>query len=159
MAAMLTFHPRRALLEATTTKQAFHLPIYQDRAKMAAWEKQFEFRPGKYALWDHTFELPGRETASNAAMISRIAPSPAAMEIYDYPGAYAQRFDGVDKGERDAPHSHPGKALYVGTRSSGIYIHGWPPCNLRTCIIVLHHWDEFRRAVAGERRLSFSISV
>jgi len=81
------------------------------------------------------------------------------METYDFPGAYAQRLDGVDQGGSDAFHSHAGIALYVGTGTSGIYVHGLPVCNRRTCIIVLQHWDDLRRAIAGEKRLSFSISA
>jgi hypothetical protein len=118
MAAMLTFHPRRALLEATAAGQAFRVPVYRDQTRILAWEKVQELRPGKLTLWDHAFELPGG----------------------------------------DAFHSHAGIALYAGTRSSGIYIHGLPVCSRRTCIIVLQYWDDLRRAIAAEKRLSFSVS-
>ena len=141
MTAMLTFYTRRALFEATGSGQSFRVPTYQDPARAAAWEKTQELRPGKVTLWDHAFELPGGQ-----------------LETYDFPGAYAQRFDGVDKGGRDAFHSHAGTAIYVGTRSSGVYVHGLPVCNRRTCIIVLRQWDDIRRAIAGEKRLSFSIA-
>jgi hypothetical protein len=117
------------------------------------WEHAFEFRPGKHTLWDHTFELPGSDV-SNAAVVYRVATGPAIAGIYDFPGTYAQRFDGLDK-----RHSHSGSALYVGTRRSGIYVHGWPPCNLTTCIIVVHEWDRLRLAMAGEKSLSFSVVI
>ena len=119
MPAMLTFYPRRALLEATASGQAFRVPVYRDQTRILAWEKIQELRPGKVTLWDHSFELPGG----------------------------------------DAFHSHPGTALYVGTRGSGIHVHGWPVCNRGTCIIVLQRWDDLRRAIAGEKRVLFSISL
>jgi hypothetical protein len=139
MAAMLTFYPRRALLEATASGQAFRVPVYRDPASILAWEKIQELRPGKFTLWDHAFELPGGEL--DHGVIRRVA-----LETYDFPGA------------GDAFHSHAGTALHVGTRSSGILVHGWPVCNRRTCIIVLQRWDDLRRAIAGEKRALFSIS-
>ena len=142
MTAMLTFYPRRALLEATAAGRTFHVPIHPDPARVAAWEKTQELRTGKVTLWDYAFEVPGGQ-----------------LGTYDFPGVYAQRFDGVDKGGGDAFHTHAGNSLYVGTRSSGIHIHGWPPCNRKTCIIVLRQWDDLRRAIAGEKRLSFSIAT
>jgi hypothetical protein len=154
---MLTFHPRRALLEAAAAGQAFRVPVYRDQTRILAWEKVQELRPGKVTLWDHAFELPGGELDRGASVIRRVAVGPGALEAYDFPGAHAQRFDGVDTGG-DAFHSHAGVALYVGTRSSGIHIHGLPVCNRRTCIIVLQHWDDLRRAIAAEKRLSFSVS-
>jgi len=32
-------------------------------------------------------------------------------------------------------------------------------CDLATCIIVLQQWDALRRAIAGDKSLSFSIST
>lgn len=157
--AAITFYPRRALLEANTAGGAFRVPTYHDRTRVQAWEKMQDLRPGKVTLWDHAFELPSGALERGATVIRRIAVGPGAMEIYDFPGFYDQRFDGVDKGGGDAFHPHAGIALYVGTRSSGIHVHGLPTCNRRTCIVVLQRWDDVRRAIAGEQRLSFSISV
>jgi len=139
MAAMLTFYPRRALLEATASGQAFRVPVYYDQTRILAWEKIQELRTGKVTLWDHAFELPGGEP--DRGVIRRVG-----LETYGFPRA------------DDAFHSHAGTALYVGTRSSGVHVHGLPACNRRTCIIVLQRWDDLRRAIAGEKRLSFSIS-
>jgi|KBSSwiStaDraftv2_1062776.scaffolds.fasta_scaffold06896_3 hypothetical protein len=141
MAAILTFYPRRGLLEATASGQAFRVPVYRDHTRILAWEKIQELRPGKVTLWDHAFELPGGELDRGATVTRRVA-----LEARDFPEA------------GDAFHSHAATALYVGTRSSGIHVDGLPVCNRRTCIIVLQHWDELRRAIAGEKRLSFSIS-
>jgi hypothetical protein len=158
MAATLTFYPRRALIEATGSGQSFSVPTYRDPARVAAWAKTQEFRPGKVTLWDHAFELPGGQPGDGANVIRRIAVGPRTMETYDFPGVYAQRFDGAGKAGGDACHAHTGTSLYVGTRSSGIHVHGWPPCNRKTCIIVLRQWDDLLRAIAGEKHLSFSIA-
>jgi hypothetical protein len=159
MAAMLTFYPRRALLEATAAGLAFQVPIYKDAARATTWEHAYEFRPGKHTIWDHAHDLSGRDTDINAKVILRVAAGPAALEIHDYPGEYAQRFDGVNTGGSNARHPHTGPAVYVGTRSGGIYIHGWPVGNCKSCIIVLRDWDNLRRAIASERHLSFAIGT
>jgi len=141
MAAMLTYHPRRGLLEATAAGRMFRLPTPQDHTRITTWEHAFELRPGKQTLWDHTFELPG--TNGDATVIYRLAAAPGA----------------TDKSRRPPFHSHSGSALYVGTLRSGIYVHGWPPCNLSTCVIVLQQWDALRLAIASEKSLSFAVSV
>jgi hypothetical protein len=88
--------------------------------------------------------------------VTLIGKSPQELGSYDWPGEYAQRFDGPDNRPR-VPHNHPGSAVYVGDRKAGLYIHGWPPCNLKPCIVVLHQWDDLRRAIASEAELSFAI--
>jgi hypothetical protein len=162
MAALLTYHPRRGLLEAAAAGKRFLLPIHYDHARVTAWEHRFEIRTGRYTLWDHTFELPsGRARGNvntNASVIYRIATQPHARAGYDYPGEYAQRFDGVDKGGGSASHSHPGPSVYVGPLDGGIYLHALPLCNRKTCIVVMQQWDDLRRAIAGEPNLSFSLA-
>jgi hypothetical protein len=149
MAATLTFYPRRALLEATVSGHVFSVPIHRDPTMLAKWEKTQERRFGKVTLWDHAFELPGGAPDRDASVIRRVAAGPGAMGIHGF----------TDGGARDAFHSHGGIAVYVGTRSSGIHIHGLPVCNRKTCIVVLQRWDDLRRAIAGENRLSFSVVV
>lgn len=70
------------------------------------WEKTQDLRSGKYTLWDHCFELPGKnleatKTTLESVQLGRTAHklnvANDALELYDYPGGYAQRFDGVDK--------------------------------------------------------------
>ena len=61
-------------------------------------------------LWDHCFESPHKhlearrnqstpESVAAGTVIYRIAVGNfGKLEVYDYPGDYAQRFDGVDEG-------------------------------------------------------------
>ena len=80
-------------------------------ARVTAWEKVQELRAGKVTLWDHCFEMPGNrldaETATLAsvqvgAVVHKLGVGPVPeLELYDYPGGYAGRFDGIDPGGGD----------------------------------------------------------
>ncbi len=75
------------------------------------WTKSQGITSGKYTLWDYRFEMPRKHLDAEA----KIQPSVqiggvshtlqvgnnGELEIYDWPGEYAQRFDGVDKGGGD----------------------------------------------------------
>src|SRR5262249_55007498 len=83
----------------------------RDEQRITAWEKVQELRSGKVTLWDHCFELPHKHLEADKAIQDSAAVgkvthklgvgSNGRLEIYDYPGAYAQRFDGVDRGGGD----------------------------------------------------------
>lgn len=83
----------------------------RDEARILSWEKTQELRSGKYTLWDHSFELPYKNLQSQIDILDKVAAGTVEhelklkvnekFEIYDYPGAYAQRFDGVEKGGGD----------------------------------------------------------
>ena len=72
------------------------------------WQKSQDIRSGKVTLWDYTFEQPGnnleaKKPTMGTVMIGTVnhklqAGGNDKFEIYDYPGEYAQRFDGIDKG-------------------------------------------------------------
>ncbi len=74
--------------------------------RISAWEKTQELRSGEYTLWDHCFELPGKNLQVKEKTIEGVAVGKVThklnvggndqLEIYDYPGGYAQRFDGID---------------------------------------------------------------
>jgi type VI secretion system secreted protein VgrG len=69
-----------------------------------AWERTQELEPGKVTLWDHCFELPHDHLEATATLPEHLrTPATEAAEIYDYPGGYAGRFDGVDAGGGDQP--------------------------------------------------------
>jgi type VI secretion system secreted protein VgrG len=72
------------------------------------WSKSQEITAAKVTLWDHCFEYPHKHleaegiiqpTAAVGQATHRLkSGDPATLELYDWPGEYAQRFDGVDKG-------------------------------------------------------------
>ena len=75
------------------------------------WRKAQELRSGKVTRWDHCFELPHKhldtnKTIQDSAKVGEVTHKMATggnqnLELYDWPGGYAKRFDGVDKGGAD----------------------------------------------------------
>ncbi|MGH9900438.1 MAG: hypothetical protein ACRD68_01215 [Pyrinomonadaceae bacterium] len=166
MGALLTYHLRRGLLTGVASGKYFRLPTHQDPSGIAAWEQARKSGSGKITLWDHCFELPHQHHSGKSIPDSVPAGSvghklqPGGKDklgLYDYPGEYAQRFDGIGTKGRPVHHTHPGAAVYVGDRSVGTYIHGWPPCNLKECVVVMHRWDELLQAITEEKNLTLHI--
>jgi type VI secretion system secreted protein VgrG len=85
----------------------------RDDARIHEWQKVQELRSGQYTLWDHCFELPHKHLEANQPILDSVAAGKVVhklkvgnndrLEIYDWPGEYAQRFDGVDRGGGDQP--------------------------------------------------------
>src|SRR5207247_10512362 len=77
------------------------------------WEKTQELRSGKCTLWDHCFELPHKHLEADHAIQESVAVGKVThklkagnndkLEIFDFPGEYAQRFDGMAKGGAEKP--------------------------------------------------------
>ena len=77
------------------------------------WTKVQELRSGKVTLYDHCFELPHKHVEADKEIQDSVAVGSVthklkvggndALELYDFPGEYAQRFDGVDPGGGDRP--------------------------------------------------------
>ena len=75
--------------------------------RVTEWEKSQELRSGEYTLWDHCFEMPGNRLEAREKIIDSVVVGNVThklkvggnqeLEIYDYPGGYAQRFDGVNR--------------------------------------------------------------
>jgi type VI secretion system secreted protein VgrG len=83
----------------------------REEDRIHAWEKTQEIRSGKETLWDHCFELPGKNLEAAKTILESMQVGTVGhklkvggndqLEIYDYPGGYAQRFDGVTPGGSD----------------------------------------------------------
>jgi type VI secretion system secreted protein VgrG len=77
------------------------------------WGKTQGLTPGKYTLWDHHFQLPDKHLETERPVTDGVSAGGHAhtlkvgdngkLEIYDYPGRYALRFDGIDKGGGEQP--------------------------------------------------------
>ncbi len=85
--------------------------------RVSEWEKTQEIRAGECTLWDHCFEVPTNHLEAKEKTIVSVPVGKVthklnlandALELYDYPGRYAQRFDGIDPhgGDRPADISH-----------------------------------------------------
>ncbi len=78
----------------------------REEMRITVWEKTQELRSGECTLWDHCFELPGKNFEAKQKILDSVAVGTVThklqvggndqLEIYDFPGAYAQRFDGID---------------------------------------------------------------
>jgi type VI secretion system secreted protein VgrG len=80
-----------------------------------SWTKDQELRSGKVVLRDNSFELPGQKlepipnpTIQESVDVGKVTHkqllgSNKDLEIYDFPGYYAQRFDGVGGGGKEQP--------------------------------------------------------
>src|SRR5262249_45407845 len=81
--------------------------------RVTSWEKTQEIRSGKYTVWDHSFQLPQSHLEAEKTIQSTVAagsvshrldkPFGQTLEIYDYPGGYAKRRDGVKRGGGENP--------------------------------------------------------
>jgi type VI secretion system secreted protein VgrG len=75
--------------------------------RITAWEKSQELRSCICTLWDHSFQLPNKNLEARRKTIDGVVVGKVThklnvagnyqLEIYDYPGGYAQRFDGIDR--------------------------------------------------------------
>ena len=64
------------------------------------WHNASRLRTGKYTLRDHHFQLPTNDL--EASQISRFnIGGNQDLELYDFPGGFAKRFDGIDSGGGD----------------------------------------------------------
>jgi len=83
----------------------------EDDLRVKSWQKSQWLRSGKVKLWDHCFELPHKHLEAEEIIQDSVAAGKVThklkvgnndqLELYDFPGEYAQRFDGVDRGGGD----------------------------------------------------------
>lgn len=84
----------------------------REEARITEWAREQEVRSGKITLWDHCFELPHKHLEAEKKLQDAVQAGKMShklqlsgvndkLELYDYPGGYAQRFDGVDPGGGD----------------------------------------------------------
>lgn len=77
----------------------------RDGSYIRSWKTRQQIAPAKHTLWDHSFQLTGQDLQAVSKIQKSVAlgtktlslqlPSNSSMQVFDYPGAYAQRFDGV----------------------------------------------------------------
>ncbi len=80
----------------------------REEDRVTGWLKTQELRSGKYTLWDACFELPGQNLQASQPITETVQAGTVShklkvggndsFELYEYPGGYAQRFDGVAPG-------------------------------------------------------------
>ncbi len=100
-----------------------------DEDLISHWEKSQGLHSGKITLRDHTFELPHQTLEAQQQIPASVTVGqvehqlrvgkPDAMELYDWPGEYAQRFDGIDRGGGPRPADLQ-KIFQDNVRTAGI---------------------------------------
>jgi type VI secretion system secreted protein VgrG len=63
---------------------------------VTGWQMEEALRPGKYTLRDHHFEMPDKTLEVNQPSSVNVGGN-SKLEIYDYPGEYAERFNKPEK--------------------------------------------------------------
>ncbi len=79
----------------------------RDENRIWAWERAQEARSVRYLLWDHSFELPHKHLEAEEPILASVSAGREThalavegseeWELYDWPGEYAQRFDGINR--------------------------------------------------------------
>jgi len=79
--------------------------------RVLQWEKAQDLRSDKATLWDYEFQMPDKNCEAVAQVPESVQAGTVthklkvagndAWELYDYPGAFAKNYDGVDKGGGD----------------------------------------------------------
>jgi type VI secretion system secreted protein VgrG len=85
----------------------------REEDRVLSWEKSQELPSGKVTLWDHCFELPHKNLEAKHEIQDVVEAGKSShklkvggndkLELYDWPGAYAQRFDGINKSGGEQP--------------------------------------------------------
>jgi type VI secretion system secreted protein VgrG len=79
-----------------------------DSGRVFDWMKSQEIRSTKFTVRDHSFELTGKDLEASKQIMDSAASGTVThklkvasigdLELYEYPGGYAHRFDGVESG-------------------------------------------------------------
>ncbi len=96
-------HPAIPYLPTVVWDDESNVAFEEDR--VFGWQKGQEIRSGKYVNWDECFEMPGKHLEAEKEIIDTVTVGTVThklkvagnenLEIYDYPGGYASRYDGV----------------------------------------------------------------
>ena len=58
------------------------------------WQTDYQLQTGKVTMWDHNFQLPTRKL-DNEKMSLFSAGENQKLELYDFPGGYGRKYDGI----------------------------------------------------------------
>ena len=63
---------------------------------IASFATEYRIQTGKVTLWDHNFQLPTNDLSHEKPSRYSYGDN-QKLEMYDFPGGYARKFDGIDK--------------------------------------------------------------
>lgn len=77
------------------------------------WRKTQAIRAAKYTLWDHQFQQPTQNLEASQNILDSVqagtvthqlkGQANAPLELYDFPGGYAERYDGISPSGGEQP--------------------------------------------------------
>lgn len=170
MGAHLTYRPREGVIFGTVAGRSIRLATMRNQPgmDMEAWRQSAGTVASDVMDWPKMQELrTGRISAAAPGNRLKVAGK-AVFEVYDYPGEYAQRFDGVDPGRAGggpANHWHHGRVVWVkfplksGFPSGGFYLHGPPPCGNPKCIVIVQDWDALFQSLKTARQMTLFVEI
>ena len=119
------------------------------------WHKRQEIRSGKVTLRDYSFELPDKNLEADKTPQEQVTIGKEqvklklgvsdSLELYDYPGGYAHRFDGVSAGGGDQS-SNIQKIFEDNKRTAGIRMQTDTAQSL-----IFHGESDCRELVSGHK--------
>jgi type VI secretion system secreted protein VgrG len=125
----------------------------RDPYNVRRWEKVQELRAGMVSLRDHTFEKPDTTFEVNQPVLKEVAVGMVMhklnsinsdLELYDYPGPYAKRFDEIDRNGSEQP-TEIGKIYPDGERTVRLAME-----REITLAVAIHGESDCRNFVAGQ---------
>jgi len=135
----------------------------RDDERITSWTKEQHWGSGKYTLWDHHFQLPHKKLDAEQIIMDSVQAGKVThklklsgneeLEVYENPGRYAQRFDGIDRagGEKSADLQ---KIFDDNKRTTGIRMQ-----QEETPTILIHGESNHWRLTPGYNSLSSATST
>jgi hypothetical protein len=126
MTAQLIYHLRGSVIVATAAGQRFVLPVDQGvGGDLGNWTRvqglDLEWEVAEYGV-----AATGGRT--------RVPLKPRSLPP-----------------RPDCAHCVKGaRVIVVDDGGAGFFVHGWPPCNHRRCIVLTHGWENLLSALARE---------
>jgi hypothetical protein len=166
MFSHLTYRPREGILFGTVAGRTIRLATLRNQPALAMDTWRQAAQSGDRVIgWPKQQEIRSGMPAGPVQHRLTVGEN-AALEIYDYPGAYAQRFDGVDPGAAGGsthPHHRRVVRVRVAPRTrfpgGGFHLHGPPPCGNPGCIVIGQDWESLFQALKTAGRLSVAVEL
>jgi len=154
MTSHLTYRPREGIVFGVVAGKSIWAATLRVQAAMDKGTWRAASRPGETAhgpTWDHQYDFrAGKWTIVEYA----------GLEVFDYPGAFAQRFDGVNAGGGSSNHRQHARVVWVKSAPRrGVPIHGPPACGNPGCIVIAHDWDAVFDTLRGARQVSIVVDL
>jgi len=164
--AHLTYRLREGVVVGFVAGRPIRHATLRNQAGMniAAWRQSSGTETERTTDWPKLQEFRTGMPVAGAPDERLTVTENATLETFDFPGRFAQRFDGVDKGGKGAHRQHA-RVIWVKARISsgfpneGVCLHGTPACGNPRCIVITKDWDTLFETLKTVRQLSVFIEL